>query len=90
MALSLAMDDVMDSLCKDDGARDAHRECCGGIPCCWSRESIALTREDCTLKILPGNGGPQERRSSAAQRLLIGAAHAQIAAANNSLRGWPY
>jgi hypothetical protein len=27
--LSLAMDDVMDSLCKDDAARDAHRECGG-------------------------------------------------------------
>src|SRR5258708_26879973 len=30
MTLSLAMGDVMDSLCKDDGARDANRECCGG------------------------------------------------------------
>jgi hypothetical protein len=29
MTLSLAMDDVMDGLGKDDADRDAHRECGG-------------------------------------------------------------
>src|SRR5258706_11585124 len=70
MTLSLAMSDVMDSLCKDDGARDAHRECCGG-EMSWSLPRIALTREYCTPKFFPGDCGGQGQGGSAAGEATV-------------------
>src|SRR5258706_9777050 len=43
----------------------------GHFPSCWSLRSIALTREDCTPKFLPGNGRGARVGGSAAPESTI-------------------